>query len=216
MVGEGQRHEHRGLRYERGSPEFARVAGLSDAVFAIAMTLLVLTLDMPDVRADVADALVAQLPQLLAFLISFAVIANFWWIHHRLLAVLDRIDGGLLALNLALLGAVALVPYPTGLLGLGPTERVIVVPYLALIGLIGLLHVAMLVRTHVAGAWREQPSPGLFRWLLAGWASSAAVPIVAIPVALWHPVAGLVVLAATWPVEGLVQWRAPDDYARWG
>ncbi|QBI18683.1 DUF1211 domain-containing protein [Egibacter rhizosphaerae] len=98
-------------RYRRDSVEFSRVANLSDALFAIAMTLLVLRIEVPDVPADqLAGALADQLPQFIAFLLSFAVVANFWWIHHRFIAVLGVVEPGLIAINLVLLGAVALVP----------------------------------------------------------------------------------------------------------
>ncbi|MGM0819568.1 MAG: TMEM175 family protein, partial [Actinomycetota bacterium] len=70
-------------RYSRGSVEFSRIANLSDALFAIAMTLLVLRIEAPDAEGDaLAGAVIAQWPQLLAFVISFAVVAHFWWVHH--------------------------------------------------------------------------------------------------------------------------------------
>ena len=65
-------------RYDRHSPEFTRVANLSDAVFAIAMTLLVLTLDVPDVPAGrYGEVLSQQAPQLVVFVLAFGLVANW-------------------------------------------------------------------------------------------------------------------------------------------
>jgi uncharacterized membrane protein len=119
-------------RYTRESVEFARLANLSDAVFAIAMTLLVLGLDVPDVAATaLAGALREVVPQLVAFVLGFALVANVWWLHHRLFSCLDVAERGLIALDLALLGVVALVPFPTGLVGRYPTETAAVLPFVA-------------------------------------------------------------------------------------
>ena len=203
--------------YGRGSVEFSRVANLSDALFAIAMTLLVLRIDTPDVPADqLFGALANQLPQLIAFALSFAVVANFWWIHHRFIASLGSLEPGLIAINLMLLGAVALVPFPTSLIGNDPTAQATVVPYLLLLSLIALLHLALLVRAWWTDAWQRPLPAGLFGWLAAGWGSSTAVTLLALVVAVWLPVGGLAMLLLTWPAEALVAWRAPHEYRDWG
>lgn len=208
-------HVHR--RYGRETLEFARVANLSDALFAIAMTLLVLRIDAPTTNGGgLFSALLDQLPQLIAFVLSFAVVANFWWIHHRFFALLGCLEPGLIAINLTLLGAVALVPFPTSLVGNDPTDRAAVMPYLALLSLIALLHLSLLVRAWSAGAWRRPLPAGLFAWLVAGWSSSTAVTLLAFVVAFWIPVAGLALLLLTWPAEAVVAWRAPADYREWG
>lgn len=103
--------------------EFGRVLAFSDGVFAIAITLLVLSIDIPTVPASAADA--APLPgelwdvryQVLAYFISFTVVGLFWVRHHRLLANLRAFDGPLMGLNLFVLCFIALLPVPTELLG---------------------------------------------------------------------------------------------------
>ncbi|TVP69108.1 MAG: DUF1211 domain-containing protein [Nitriliruptor sp.] len=145
-------HRH---SYGRDTLEFGRVAALSDGLFAIAMTLLVFTLDPAAVSLDrVAGVLVDQPGPLIAFVLTFAVVANFWWIHHRFLATLGVIEPGLMLLNLMLLGAVALIPFPTSLLGRDPTVRGAVVPYLALLSVVAILHLLLLLRAQAAAAWR--------------------------------------------------------------
>lgn len=203
-------------RYARDTLEFGRVVNLSDAMFAIALTLLVFTLDASAVSLDrVEGVLVDQTGQLIAFVLSFAVVANFWWIHHRFLANLASLETGLILLNLVLLGAVALIPFPTSLLGRDPTVRGSVVPYLTLLSLVAILHLLLLARANAVDAWRRPMPPGLFPWLLAGWGASTGVTLVGLAIAFIVPVAGLVTLFFTWPVEALVAWRAPTSYRDW-
>jgi uncharacterized membrane protein len=204
-------------RYPRDSQEFGRVVNLSDALFGIAMTLLVFTLDPTVVSLDgFLGAVNDQRGQLIAFVLTFGVVANFWWIHHRFFAVLGVVEPGLIGLNLLLLGSVALLPYPTSLLGRDPTARGAVVPYLALLGVVAVVHLLLLLRANAAEAWRRPMPDGLFPWLLAGWGSSTAVTLAALAVAFVVPVAGLVMLPLTWPVEAMVARRAPASYAAWG
>lgn len=204
-------------RYARGTLEFGRVVNLSDGLFAIALTLLVFTLDGSSVSLDRADGvLVDQAGQLIAFLLSFAIVANFWWTHYRFLATLGSLEPGLIVLNLALLGSIALIPFPTSLLGRDPTARGSVVPYLVLLSVVASLLLLLLARANAVDAWRQPIPDGLFPWLLAGWGASTIVTLLALAVALVVPVAGLAMMPLTWAVEALVAWRAPTSYRDWG
>jgi uncharacterized membrane protein len=204
------------LRYGRDTLEFGRVANLSDGLFGISLTLLVFTLDASEVRLDRLDGvLLDQAGELIAFVISFAVVANFWWAHHRFLANLGSLEPGLMLINLALLGSIALIPFPTSLLGRDPTSRGAVVPYLVLLSIVAGLHILLLWRAHAVGAWRRPLPPQLFPWLLAGWGSSALVTVTGLVVAFVVPVAGLIMMMFTWPAEALVARRAPSGYRDW-
>lgn len=76
-------------RFSRTSAEFTRVLNLSDAVFAIALTLLVLNLEVPRVPAgELAGALADQTSSFVAFALAFFLVASTWWQHHRAFAVL--------------------------------------------------------------------------------------------------------------------------------
>jgi uncharacterized membrane protein len=203
-------------RYSRDSAEFGRVANLSDAIFAIAMTLLVLTLERPEVPAgELGSALVDQLPQLIAFVLSFALVANVWWLHHKYFSLLGEIEPGLIAINLLLLMAVAAIPFPTSLIGNEPTAQAAVLPYIAVLVVLSLLYAAMLVRARAVDLWRIQLPAGLFPWLLAGWAASIGVLVIAFAVAIWIPVAGLALLPLSGLAELLIARRAPRGYRTW-
>ena len=90
---------------------------LSDGVFAIAITLLVLELDVPPgSEEDLLGALAGQWPSYLAYVVSFSTIGAVWLVHTVITEYLDRATSGLIRLNLLLLLVVALLPFPTRLL----------------------------------------------------------------------------------------------------
>jgi uncharacterized membrane protein len=94
-----------------------RLEAFSDGVMAIAITLLILEIRVPEVEAGgLARALGKQWPSYAAYLVSFAVIGIIWVNHHRILAYVAVVDRPLLFLNLLLLVFVAAIPFPTALL----------------------------------------------------------------------------------------------------
>lgn len=97
--------------------EFSRILAFSDGVFAIAITLIVLALEVPPGVDDVLDALTDRTDEFFAYAISFAVLAKLWLAHHRFFSEVARFDGTLMALNLVYLFWVALVPFTSELLG---------------------------------------------------------------------------------------------------
>ena len=101
-----------------GRKETGRVEAFSDGVFAIAMTLLVLNVRVPNINqpGQLGKLLWEQWPSYLAFVISFAFIGIMWVNHHRLFVHIRRIDHMLLVLNGALLLGVTAVPFPTAVL----------------------------------------------------------------------------------------------------
>ena len=97
-------------RYRRRSEEleFDRIAFFSDAVFAIAMTLLVVGIGIPHVReARVGDALRGKGSEVFSFFLSFVVIGFYWLSHHRFFARLGAVDARFMQLNLLYLAAIA-------------------------------------------------------------------------------------------------------------
>lgn len=99
--------------------ETARIEAFSDGVFAIAITLLVLEIKIPNAGdAHLAGLLLREWPFYLSFVISFAFIGIMWINHHRLFTHIKRSDNMLLILNLLLLLGVTAVPFPTAVLAL--------------------------------------------------------------------------------------------------
>jgi len=93
----------------------SRLEAFSDGVFAIAATLLVLELRVPADTTDLSGALLHLWPAYAAYLVSFLTIGIIWVNHHTLLEHCRRVDRRFLYLNLLLLVAVGIVPFPTSL-----------------------------------------------------------------------------------------------------
>jgi uncharacterized membrane protein len=98
--------------------ELDRIGAFSDGVFAIAITLLVLNIEVPSVPGSQLGRALSDLTgDIVTFGIGFAVIGIFWIEHHRLFSRLGRSNARLLFANLVLLALIALMPFTTGVLG---------------------------------------------------------------------------------------------------
>jgi uncharacterized membrane protein len=94
-----------------------RTEAFSDGVFAIAITLLVLDLHVPDSElSNLWAGIAEQWPSYLAFVTSFATIAGIWLVHHRLFANMDFINSSVIRINLLLLLGITFLPFPTRLM----------------------------------------------------------------------------------------------------
>jgi uncharacterized membrane protein len=98
--------------------ETTRIEAFSDGVFAIAITLLILELQVPPItpHGGLRAALINLWPSYLAFLASFMTIGIMWLNHHRLFTLINKNDDGLIAFNLLLLLGITWLPFPTALL----------------------------------------------------------------------------------------------------
>jgi len=100
--------------------ETARIEAFSDGVFAIAITLLILAVEVPKAaelgQEGLGAALLAQWPQYLAFVTSFATILAKWINHHRIFNYIQRSDHTLLYWNGLVLLLVTFLPFPTALM----------------------------------------------------------------------------------------------------
>ena len=99
--------------------QLERMILFSDAVFAIAITLLVIEIKIPDVHEDVSDkALLKSLghliPKFMGFFISFLLVGLYWVLHHRMFGFVTSYDKRLLILNLIFLFFIAFMPFSTG------------------------------------------------------------------------------------------------------
>lgn len=104
--------------------QLERLILFSDAVFAIAITLLVIEIKIPDKEllkqeGGISDAAILRsldhlIPKFIGFLISFMLVGLYWTIHHRMFGFVTGYDRKLLFLNLLFLFFVALMPFSTG------------------------------------------------------------------------------------------------------
>jgi uncharacterized membrane protein len=97
----------------------ARIESFSDAVFAVAITLLILNITVPQLADESAlgAALRDLTPHFVSFFISFVVIGLYWMAHHAVFRYIRRHDRTLLWLNLFFLLSIVVMPFSTNLLG---------------------------------------------------------------------------------------------------
>ena len=106
-----------------------RIAAFSDAVFAVAITLLVLNIDVPQVPANlVSEKLSSEIwalwPQFAAFIVSFVIIGFFWIFHHMMFRVIRRYTIPFLWMNLMLLMCIVFIPFTAALFSEYPSTEV--------------------------------------------------------------------------------------------
>lgn len=132
---------------QRGALASNRIEALSDGVFAIAMTLLVLELHLPEVHGEGAAALLAALahiwPKLVGFALGFILLGTLWVGHHYQFHFVRRSDRTLLWINLLFLLTISALPFAVALLGrywASPVAAVIYGGLLLLSGSMLLVH----------------------------------------------------------------------------
>ena len=129
-----------------------RSEALSDGIYAVAMTLLVIDLKLPDAAAlhasnDVLNGLVALLPKALAWVMSFFVLSLFWLGHHRVFNHVRHVDSTVLVWNLFQLACVSLMPFSSALIGEAAGSFAAQVVYSTNMALLGIA--ALAISRHV-------------------------------------------------------------------
>jgi uncharacterized membrane protein len=99
----------------------SRIEALSDGVVAIAITLLVLELKVPEVmehhsNEKMLEELLALWPELMTYVITFLIAGAFWYLHHLTFHFIKHVDGVLVWINLFFLMFIALLPFSAGLM----------------------------------------------------------------------------------------------------
>lgn len=122
----------------------SRLEALTDATFAIIMTLLVLELKVPEyVEKGLAGELVHQLPSVWSFVISFVVLGVYWAAHHTQFQYIKRADHVLVWLNIFYLMFLSFIPFAAGLLGRHGGDAVAIQVYSGTLIVATLLHFAL-------------------------------------------------------------------------
>jgi uncharacterized membrane protein len=173
-----------------------RLVFFSDAVMAIAITLLAVDIHVPDFPSGVSAPLVGEQfsqlsPQITSFVISFTVIGVYWAAHNRYFAWIQHHDGRLIALNLAFLFFVAAIPFVASLLGHYPGLAIGVVPYAIDVAALGLAMAAIWWYAsgdaHLVDPELDSTTILLFRIRPL---ATAVVFFLSVPIAIWRPLAG--------------------------
>jgi uncharacterized membrane protein len=177
---------------DEAAPEegIGRILALSDGVFAIALTLLILEIAVPATTTPdgLSKALLELWPRYLAYVLSFVVIARFWVIHHLAFRLIARDNATLVWLNLLLLMFVAFLPFPTGVLGENASSPAAAVLYAASVCLANAASAACWwYASGSAGLLRPGVGAAQVRALRARGLSGTVVFVLTLPVAPFAP-----------------------------
>lgn len=145
-----------------GDTGLDRVILFSDAVVAIAITLLVLPLlDVADEKGPIGDVLGNASSQILMFFVSFAVVASFWVNHREIFQGVARVSPLMIWANMAWLAAIAFLPFPSEVLGdRGPDEAGVRAFYVGTMWACSLAQVLLsVVIVRSPGLWRTDERP---------------------------------------------------------
>jgi len=173
-----------------------RLAALSDGVFAVAMTLLVLDIHVPahDLIQDEAglwQALIGLAPRLLTYLMSFVTLGIFWLGQQTQLNYFARADRDLVWIHIGFLALVSIMPLSTALLGGFVTYRIALLAYWLNIALLGLA---------LYGSWRYALRSGLLQDDATPEISAAMIRRIVVAQTFYAVGAALCVLGTTWSI----------------
>jgi uncharacterized membrane protein len=117
---------------------------LSDGVFAIAITLLVIEISVPEITTDVdtklAGSLIGLWPKIATYVLSFIIISIYLMAHQRIFHYIKRFDNIFILLNVLFLMTLAFLPVPTGVLGRYSSYQPAVIFYAGSLTITGLLN----------------------------------------------------------------------------
>ena len=199
-----------------------RSEALTDGIFAVAMTLLVIELKLPDhglihSADDLVAALVALVPKAIAWTMSFFVLALFWIGHHRVFAFVRHADAKLVVLNLLQLAVVSLMPFSSALSGEYGGVLLSQVVYSCNMALLGVT--ALLVLRHVHAhpeLGRARMPASRYRGARLRIAGVIAISVLAVVIGAFVPVPAIgnmafMLMAVISPMSRAIERRGLDD-----
>ena len=160
--------EHNRYYNELAGSSLHRLSGLSDGIFAVAMTLLVLALAVPTTEgvksdSDLWQALLNLIPSLITYFMSFLTLGIFWVGQQTQLSQLERSNRDFTWINLAFLLFVTLVPFSTSLLASHLQLRLALIEYWLNILVLGVLILAAAEYAVRAGLFNQANQATIIR-----------------------------------------------------
>lgn len=182
-----------------------RIQFFSDAVFAIAMTLLVLEIRLPEnADDDLTGALLELWPFYLAYVLSFVITALNWVTHHRKFRYITRFDNRLIRINLLLLLIVAFVPFPTSVMAEHGNQTAAIVLYAGTVASLSLVQLWIWVHAYRHGLMEKDVDHQLYLYVVMSLIPAPLVFLVSIPLAIllpdWTPFFWILI----WPVGAVI------------
>ena len=197
-----------------------RMEAFSDGVFAIVITLLILDIKLPhDIPYDqLGAALLALVPKLQSYVLSFFIIGLYWAFHHAYMDRMKQVNGTVIIFNTVALLVISFMPFPTSLLGEFPNTAIPLVIYgLTLIAsnLIGFAILLYLnARPYLLKDGVHTPNFLRQHYLEYLWVNTSYV--IAIVLAFYLPVASYVIYIAVLLGVGFSLWKNLNHAAESG
>ncbi len=201
--------------YEAGhGAAFDRVAYFTDAVFAIAMTLLIVSVGAPELTGPEREptSLVEPLrdlgPELFSFFLAFLLLGRYWMAHHAFFAALARVDRRFIMEDLIYLAFVAFLPFPTELVGKYERNPVSVAIFALTLAAISGMESVVFRHAHRSGLLAKPMSETAYRFGMVQSTTPVVLFLLSIPVAFrWSPTAALLSWLLSVPIGMLVDRR---------
>jgi uncharacterized membrane protein len=171
----------------------ARLEGISDAVIAVILTIMVLELHPPN--AATVPALLGLWPQFAIYFVSFLVVTTLWVNHRYLFSLMRRVDERVLWSNMALLFMLSLVPFSTAFVGQTRLAALSTAVYAAVLFLAGAAFSSLALGINAQYEPGDEPAAFALRRRLIHAAAIAAYAL-AIPVAFFSPLMALGLIVA--------------------
>jgi uncharacterized membrane protein len=200
-------------RYERENAglEFDRAAFFSDAVYAIAMTLLVVGIGVPHVRdADLGKALSGLDDEIISFFVGFLVLAFYWLSHHQMFAQLRAVNTRFLLGNMVYLAVVAFLPFPTAIVGTNGDVPLAFVLFACSLAAVSILEVVLYLVAYRYDLLRERPGPVRHRHDIVAGLLPGIVFIASLPLAWIDTTLGFFFWLLIIPAERVLDRFLPD------
>ncbi|MFN8174160.1 MAG: TMEM175 family protein [Solirubrobacteraceae bacterium] len=170
--------------------EFDRVTFFTDAVFAIALTLLVLEIGVPGLAAGkhssasaLIDGLDDRIPEITSFAVAFILIGRYWLANHSFVAQLRAVDSRFMALSLVYLGFVAFLPFPTALVGEYEGNPISVVAFAVALGAVSGMETVLFAHARRHALMRVALPDDVYRWGLLASSTPVIIFVATLPLA---------------------------------
>jgi uncharacterized membrane protein len=189
----------------------ARLNSFSDGVFAIAVTLLVFNLKVPQippglVHQQLPGVILGMLPHFLTYLISFLLVAIYWTFHHRMMNLVVRIDTAFLWMNIYYLLLISFIPFPSALFGSYSHETFAFVFYVCAMITVNLGSMMMLAYASYKSRLIKKDLPvTIVRYLFVRLFAAMIVFVFSIPLAFFQVRWALYYLLILFPVNALIK-----------
>jgi uncharacterized membrane protein len=204
-------------RYKRDDSEFDRAVAFIDATFAVALTLLVTTLDLrpaPKAWNSVSAFYDGLGSQLVAFGISFVIIAGYWLSHYRLMATFKALDLRVIVVNLVLLATIVILPFSTESAG-DPNINDLPIPTVLLavnVAAVSSAFTLLYVQARRRGLLKVRPTPREYRLTALAFLVPALIFLASVPIAILVSVSAAqlswLALIAVNPIIGVASSRS--------